>query len=206
MNNTIGLVAVGDTVSFIYYLCATVGNVYGAIRLVANHSYLLKFGDNDTSTNYTVLEDVFAITSHVYTIAGTHYAQLIVDDTITSKPLKVTVCTDPIYTHQICSTRVWRDGTEIVTGPVSGSYILPDTTFAIGYLDKTDISLWGDRLVYSTNLSFGNVLIFNSTDIKDNSMVYYNSLTDSISIIYTYYGLVGPRQYPPFYQISYHSI
>jgi len=203
--NDIGLAAVGDTVYFEGGVYDSVSGVYWQCYQDQTYSYLWNFGDGKSSTYTTPLPGYHVGSYHIYTSTGTYTTSMTVNDTMKAEngPAQIiTICNDPLYTHLICQPRLWHGGVETI-GTVTTN--LPDSTFTLGYLDKVDISIWGDNVVYSTSLSSGTVLFFNiPTTIygPDNSMVYYNVLNDSASFIYNG-STPGMHSVPC--QVSYHS-
>lgn len=188
LNNNIGLSAIGDTLYFTGYIGIVNAGYYYLIP-DSNYTCLWNFGDGNTSidtpTYFSLYKSSIVQPVHIYTSTGTYTIQMKAD-TLNAKPINITICIDPLYTHQICQSRLWHGGKQIVVHSDTVINNLPDSTFSILYLDKVDISFWNSSaLVYSTNLSTGNILIFNRpTPPANSSILWYNSLTDSISMVW----------------------
>jgi hypothetical protein len=215
--NQLSLASVGDSVPFYGYLMSVIPSIGYYAPYRANYTCSWNFGDGGTCIDTSTFMDIYGNFNwpgystkpyHVYTTPGTYTINMKIhemsnNDSFTASSFSVNVCADPLYTHQICQPRLWHGGKEIVT-PVNGTsttYNLPDTTFAISFFDKVDIYFAPQLFVYSPHLSTGNRLIFNGLN---NSMVYFNSLTDSIYMV-IYSSWEGPDSPPTAYEISYHS-
>lgn len=120
------------------------------------------------------------------------------NDSFTANPTSITVCADPLYTHQICQPRRWHTAFDT-------SYSLPDTTFSITYFDKVDIyvALGSELFVYSPSLSKGNNIVFVGNSSPKN-ILNFNSVTDSIYFT-VYYSTGGLGTAPTVNEISYHT-
>ena len=79
-------------------------------------TYLWNFGDGNTS--------ISATPNHIYSDTGSFAVTLVVDnDTAQTLHTTIRIYKDPIYTHLITGTRVWRVAEFLQWGPPA-----PDTT------------------------------------------------------------------------------
>ena len=176
----------GGMVSFHFSFPPPAGNVYS-----------WDFGDGTVVT-------MDSMPSHIYAATGTYHVTLIVNKSTTiNKQLRI--YHDPIYTHALCSSRLWHRSDSSSWFNTVTKYSFPDTSFAPGLINSVMFSIGQDKFIYDPDSSFAGALVFatlqgdfnNPKDTYDlldfnttpyslyKRLVYYYA-TDSIVYKYTY--------------------
>lgn len=171
-----GTPIIGDTIFFHFYAYLPLGV-----------SYQWTFGDGTSSTD--------SIPYHIYNGSGNFTVKLTINNNPANPDLYqvIAITKDPLYTRRITNIRVWHG--ILHTGYYSGTpnyyTSLPDSTFAITYVNEATLSYQWDTYTYSPTLSTGNTIVFSNNHIDGYfpkkitaSTITYNFVSDSISFYY----------------------
>jgi hypothetical protein len=166
-----GVPIVGDTIYF-----------YFSAFLPTGVNYLWTFGDGSSSTD--------SIPYHLYNSNGNFDVKL----TINGNPanpdvwLVVPIYQDPVYTHEMTTSRLWKSTSHSYNVGDSSSYnvytTLPDTTFSLTYINEVNVALASIDFTYTPSLSSIDTIVFSITlgSVTTPCTVYYNHISDSISV------------------------
>lgn len=167
-------------------------------------SYYWTFGDGATSNDSTPF--------HVYSNNGTYVVRLTINGNPSNPNIwqQIPIYKDPVYTHQLTKMRLWH-GTEHDFGTYDSSIykidkVLPDSSFAIDYINKVTVSYNYQSYIFNPALSTGNYIAFSGQPgAVTSNVIYYNYVSDSASIFTSEIHQPGPGKPPVTQEIKWHS-
>jgi PKD domain len=189
----IGTPIVGDTIYF----------RFSAYLPASGVSYLWTFGDGTSSTDSTPY--------HIFNSSGNFVVKLTINGNPADPNIweSITIYKDPVYTHQMTNLRLWH-GTEhdyylYDSAAYNVRKTLPDSSFAIKYIEQVTISL-DHKYTFDPSLSSGNVIVFSyGTSSPYLSTIYYDHVKDSLAVYLFNTYQAGPGKQPIAEQIWWHS-
>jgi len=182
-----GVPVTGDTIYFHFSAYLPIGV-----------NYLWTFGDGTSSTD--------SIPYHIYSGAGNFDVKLTINGNPDSPDIYqvIPIYKDPVFTHQLTGKRLWHGTAHNYDTYDSASYnvysTMPDTSFALTYINEVVISYADANFTFNPSLSFTDVIVFTAAPetffYSSTSYIYYNHTKDSASIYLYGTEQPGPGQEP----------
>jgi hypothetical protein len=151
-------------------------------------SYLWDFGDGQSSTDSTP--------THIYSNVGNYTVHLDISGYPKKPYEQIEIFKDPVYTKAMTMPRLWhgrsRDYNLIDSTLYNVRRVLPDTVFALTYINQLCVKFAWTTFDYDPDLSTGDAIVFVSKNSLPPSTVYYYFKKDSLDIfLYNIYGGSG---------------
>ena len=189
-----GTPVVGDTIYFAFYAYLPKNGV----------TYSWSFGDGATSNDSAAY--------HIYRSQGNYVVKLTINNNPADPNLwkEITILRDPIYTHQLTKMRLWHGTIDVfdINGNAISTLrkVFPDSSFALNYVNKVNISYDHDNYIFNPTLSTGNYIVFSKQSSADEPhIIYYNYVTDSASWFTSEMHQPNYHQSPNTYEIRWQS-